>query len=100
MAFPNALYGLAYPDLGSHTSLSNSIYLGMNANSGFLNASRNDQEYSSAANFPLAYGYNTLILSENSAALLDLPLLPPLLRFKGDWPGMRHGKYPPMSTPL
>ncbi|KAL8782921.1 MAG: hypothetical protein Q9195_009532 [Heterodermia aff. obscurata] len=73
-AFPKALYGLAYPDLGSYASLSNSIYLSMNANSGFLNASRNDQEYSSGANFPLAYGYNTLVLSEDSAALLDLPL--------------------------
>jgi hypothetical protein len=49
-AFPNDLYGLAYPDLGPYASLSNSIYLSMNANSGFLNASRNDQAYPSETN--------------------------------------------------
>ncbi|KAL9608324.1 MAG: hypothetical protein Q9167_006845 [Letrouitia subvulpina] len=73
-AFPRPLYGLSYPDLGPYASLSNPIYISMNANSGFLNASRDDREYFSGINFPLAYGYNTLILSEDSAALLDLPL--------------------------
>ncbi|KAI4212403.1 MAG: hypothetical protein LQ351_004835 [Letrouitia transgressa] len=72
--FPRALYGLAYPDLGPYASLSNPIYLSINANAGFLNASRDDQEYPSGINFPVAYGYNTLVLSEDSAALLDLPL--------------------------
>ena len=70
----NAFYGLAYPDLGQYTSMSNSIYLSMNANSGFLNASRFDQEYPLHTEFPLVYGYNTLVLSEDSAALLDVPL--------------------------
>lgn len=73
-AYQNASYGLAYPDLGQYASLSDSIYLSMNANSGFLNASRYDQEYPFGTEYPLVYGYNTLVLSEDSAALLDMPL--------------------------
>ena len=73
-AFRNVSYGLAYPDLGQYASLSNSIYLSMNANSGFLNASRDDQEYPLGTEFPWVYSYNTLVLSEDSAALLDMPL--------------------------
>jgi hypothetical protein len=72
-AFPDALYGLAYPDLGQYASLSNSIFLSMNANSAFLNASRYDQEYPGDMEFPWVYGYNTLVLGQDSAALLDLP---------------------------
>lgn len=74
--FTNFSYGLAYPDLGPYASMSNSIYLSMNANSGFLNASRNDQKQPFGAGFSYVYSYNTLVINEDSAALLDMPLVP------------------------
>ena len=76
--------GLAYPDLGQYASLSNSIYLSMNANAGFLNASRSDQTYPIGTKFPLVYGYNTVVLSEDSAALLDIPLATSVGQIQGN----------------
>ena len=72
--FGNAKYGIAYPDLGQYSSYSNTIFLSMSANAGFLNASLIDQDYPVGKGFPWIYSYNTLVLSNDSAALLDMPL--------------------------
>ena len=65
-------YGIAPPPLGDYNAMNNSIYYMINTNVPFMAASTNDSILP-----PLkatAYGYNTLLLNNESAALLDLPL--------------------------
>jgi hypothetical protein len=65
-------YGLAAPPLGNYITMNNSIYYTIDANVPFLAASSDDSV--SAPSIPTAYGYNTLLLDNTSAALLDMPL--------------------------
>lgn len=67
-------YGLAPPPLGAFTSINNSVYFMIDANVRFLAASSNDSVPPQFASLPIAYGYNTLLLSNTPAALLDMPL--------------------------
>jgi hypothetical protein len=65
-------YGIAPPPLGDYNAMNNSVYYMINSNVPFMAASTND-----AVLPPLqatAYGYNTLLPDNESAALLDLPL--------------------------
>lgn len=67
-------YGLAVPPLGDFTAMNNSIYYAIDANVPFLAASSNDSVPPPFKSLPMAYGYNTLLLDNSSAALLDMPL--------------------------
>lgn len=68
-------YGLDFPRIGSWTpSVLNSIYLLLTAFTPFWTAARQGEGlYPEAREFPLAYGYNTLLLDHDSAAVLDVP---------------------------
>lgn len=65
-------YGLAAPATGENEILKSSVYLMINASVPFITASSNDNHNPKPA-LPAAYGYNTLLLSNTSAALLDIP---------------------------
>jgi hypothetical protein len=65
-------YGLAAPPLGDYNAMNNSIYFSISANVDFLTASSNDSM--PPPSIPTAYGYNTLLLDNTSAAFLDIPL--------------------------
>ena len=69
--FPGS-YGIASAPLTANNVLNNSIYQMMTATSPFMIASANDLV--SPAGFPIAYGYNTLLLDNSSAAMLDMPM--------------------------
>jgi len=60
-------YGLAVPPLGDFTTMNNSVYVAMAASS-------SDSVPPPFESLPIAYGYNTLLLDNGSAALLDMPL--------------------------
>lgn len=68
-------YGLDFPRIGSWTpSVLNSIYLLLTAFTPFWTAAKQGEGlYPEAREFPLAYGYNTLLLDDDSAAVLDVP---------------------------
>ena len=59
--------------MGVYNVMNNSVYLMINASVPFLSASSNDTIPSDFASLPLAYGFNTVLLSNTSAALLDVP---------------------------
>lgn len=65
-------YGLAAPPLGDYNAMNNSVYFTINSNVPFMAASSNDSI--PPPSIPTAYGYNTLLLDNTSAALLDMPL--------------------------
>jgi hypothetical protein len=66
-------YGLAPPPMGSYSVINNfTIFLAINASVPFLDASSNDNITLSLAH-PKAYGFNTLLIDNTSAALLDVP---------------------------
>lgn len=70
----DSYYGLAPPPMGDFNIVNNSLYLMINATVPFLAASSSDDILPSFANLPMAYGFNTLLLSNTSAALLDVPV--------------------------
>ncbi|KAE9364085.1 hypothetical protein N431DRAFT_475080 [Stipitochalara longipes BDJ] len=65
-------YGIAPPPLGDYNAMNNSVYYMINSNVPFMTASTNDSILPPIQ--PTTYGYNTLLLDSESAALLDLPL--------------------------
>ncbi|KAF8847214.1 hypothetical protein BDZ45DRAFT_539676, partial [Acephala macrosclerotiorum] len=65
-------YGLAAPPLSDYNAMNNSVYFTINVNVPFMAASSNDSV--PPPSIPTAYGYNTLLLDNASAALLDMPL--------------------------
>ncbi|CZR69579.1 uncharacterized protein PAC_19479 [Phialocephala subalpina] len=65
-------YGLAAPPLGDYNAMNNSVYFSINANVPFMAASANDSIPPPI--IPTAYGSNTLLLDNSSAAILDMPL--------------------------
>ncbi|KAH8754023.1 hypothetical protein BGZ57DRAFT_773581 [Hyaloscypha finlandica] len=67
-------YGLAVPPLGDFTAMNNSVYFAIDANVPFMAASSSDSIPPPFESLPIAYGYNTLLLDNGSAALLDMPL--------------------------
>ena len=67
-------YGLNFPSLGDYTPMNNSVYLMMNAAAGFMAASSNDSVPFPAADVPVPFGYNLLLLSNESVAVLDIPM--------------------------
>jgi len=67
-------YGLAVPPLGDFTTMNNSVYFAIDANVPFMAASSSDSVPPPFESLPIAYGYNTLLLDNGSAALLDMPL--------------------------
>jgi hypothetical protein len=67
-------YGLAVPPLGDFTTMNNSVYFAIDANVPFMAASSSDSIPPPFEYLPIAYGYNTLLLDNGSAALLDMPL--------------------------
>ncbi|SLM41059.1 hypothetical protein LPUS_11959 [Lasallia pustulata] len=71
---PAGHYGLVAAPLGNINTMNNSIYFMINANLPFMTASSNDSVLPPFADLPKAYGYNTLLLSNTSAALLDMPV--------------------------
>lgn len=69
--FPGS-YGIASAPLTANNVLNNSIYQMITATAPFMIASASDLV--SPADFPIAYGYNTLLLDNSSAAMLDMPM--------------------------
>ena len=69
--FPGS-YGIASAPLAANNVLNNSIYQMMTATAPFMIASASDLV--SPAEFPIAYGYNALLLDHSSAAMLDMPM--------------------------
>lgn len=68
------LYGVLFPSIGDWTPMNDPIYLQVSSNTAFYTASANDTPIlNGSSHYPIAYGYNVLLLSEDSAALLDLP---------------------------
>lgn len=68
------LYGVSFPTIGDWTPMNDPIYLQVSSNAAFYTASANDTPIlNGSSHYPIAYGYNVLLLSEDSAALLDLP---------------------------
>ena len=66
-------YGLASPAMSNNEILKSSIYLMINASTPFIAASSDETAAPAPGSFPIAYGFNTLLLSNNSAAMLDIP---------------------------
>jgi hypothetical protein len=67
-------YGLVSAPLGDANVMNNSIYYMINANLAFLAASSNDSIPPPFAELPKGYGYNTLLIDNTTAALLDMPV--------------------------
>lgn len=65
-------YGLEYHPLGDYAPMNNSIYLMMNAAAGLMVAASNDS-VQLPSQLPTPYGSNLLLLSNESAAALDIP---------------------------
>lgn len=66
-------YGLVSAPLGNANVMNNSIYYMINANLAFQAASSNDSIPPPFTELPRAYGYNTLLIDNTTAALLDMP---------------------------
>ncbi|KAK3713903.1 hypothetical protein LTR37_008153 [Vermiconidia calcicola] len=70
---PPGQYGIDFPDISAWAPSGDAIYLLATSISPFLSASQyNPQPYPPVDAFPSPYGYNTLLLSGNAAALLDI----------------------------
>ena len=68
-------YGVSFPSLGDFAPMNNSIYLMMNSAAEFMTASSNDSvPFPSSSRLPTPYGYNCLLLGNESAAVLDIPM--------------------------
>ncbi|EXJ81693.1 hypothetical protein A1O1_07758 [Capronia coronata CBS 617.96] len=73
-------FGVSFPRLGTWAPPADSVYLSISSMSAFLTAAQYDpQPYPTEDKFPVAYGYNTLLLSNTSAAILDVPITTTLL---------------------
>jgi hypothetical protein len=67
-------YGLSYPIVGDWTPLNDPIYLEVSSNAAYHTESAKDTPILNGSNqYPIPYGYNILLLSDSSAAILDLP---------------------------
>ncbi|KAI9884429.1 MAG: hypothetical protein M1823_003783 [Watsoniomyces obsoletus] len=66
-------YGAMLPPLGMYEAVQNSAFLMTFASAHFRTASRNASVPFPFADMPIAYGFNTLLLDNTSAALLDTP---------------------------
>lgn len=67
-------YGLSFPQIGTWP-LTNPLYLYETSFAAFQTATNSgDATFPRADTFPLAYGYNTLLISNDSAAILDMPV--------------------------
>ena len=69
----NGYYGTSSLPMGNADAASNALYLAFNATNSFSGASSSTESLPTLADFPVAYGYNALLLSNTSAAMLDLP---------------------------
>jgi hypothetical protein len=67
-------YGIDFPRVGSWSPTNDALYLLQTSFAAFQTASGlGNATYPSADAFPLVYGYNTLLINDESAAILDLP---------------------------
>ena len=67
-------YGLDFPRIGSWSPSNDALYLFQTSFSAFQTASGlGTALYPQEDAFPIAYGYNTLLISNDSAAILDMP---------------------------
>jgi hypothetical protein len=67
-------YGIDFPRIGSWSPANDALYLLISSFAAFQTASGlGNAAYPRPNEFPLAYGYNTLLLSNDSAAILDIP---------------------------
>jgi len=67
-------YGIDFPRIGSWSPSNDALYLLITSFAAFQTASGLGKAlYPGPNEFPLAYGYNTLLLSNDSAAILDIP---------------------------
>jgi hypothetical protein len=70
----SGLYGVSFPSIGDWTPMNDPIYLQVSSNAAFYDASNTDNPSKTGSNqYPVAYGYNVLLLANDTAALLDLP---------------------------
>lgn len=68
-------YGVAPPPMGSYHVIDRfPLYLSINASVPFLDASSNDSIPLPLSSLPKAYGFNTLLIDNTSAALFDVPV--------------------------
>lgn len=70
----NGYYGLNFPSLGDFAPMNNSIYLMMNVAAEFMTASSNDLVPFPPFRLPAPFGHNLLLLNNESAAVLDIPM--------------------------
>jgi hypothetical protein len=71
---PLVQYGIDFPQLGNWAPPNDPIYFLTSSIGAFLAASQySPRTYPGTNEFPTAYGYNTLLLSGDSAAILDTP---------------------------
>lgn len=76
-------YGVDFPRIGDWSPPNDSIYLLLTSFAPFHTASdRGHADY--PPTLPHAYGYNTLLLSSDSAAILDLPTGPYMRALQGE----------------
>lgn len=67
-------YGVAFPKIGDWKPINDPIYLQMASNAAFNTASAEDNVAPNVTEQrPIPYGFNVLLLSNDSAAILDLP---------------------------
>jgi len=77
-------YGIDFPRIGAWSPPNDPIYFFETAISAFRSASLlGNVPRPSADQFPIAYGYNTLLLGDNSAAILDIPTAPNISYMQG-----------------
>ena len=69
----NGHYGLVSAPQDNGGVMNNTIYYMIEANMAFLAASSNDSNPPPFLELPKAYGYNTLLIDNVTAALLDMP---------------------------
>lgn len=69
-----AEYGIGFPRVGTWEPGNDAIYLGVTSMAPFRSMSELGQAtYPDESQFPIAYGYNILLLNDDSAAILDTP---------------------------
>ncbi|KAJ9603304.1 hypothetical protein H2200_012082 [Cladophialophora chaetospira] len=73
LGFLLGIYGIGFPRIGAYAPPRDPIYLLTTSISPFLAASQfTPQPYPQPNEFPVAFGYNTLLLEHGSAAILDI----------------------------
>lgn len=96
-AFKDSNYGPAYPPFGELASFNNSIYEQINSIAGFIAMSQNDTLSPNRRNYPIAAGYNVLLLDDDSAAMLDMPTSTYILSIRNH---LRKGEMLEISAPI